>query len=123
MEIQFEPSINGRYEVSHGGVIPLFDVEGSQCRVTVPDGYTFDGASIPRFAWSLVGTPFAPELIMAACAHDWLCEHVTTYEQRVIADACFMARLAMDGVPYWRRAAMYLAVRFYARVIWSWRKA
>ena len=41
--------------------------------VVVPAGFIFDGASIPRFAWSLLGvTPYDPKIICAAVVHDWL---------------------------------------------------
>ncbi len=39
----------------------------------VPKGFIFDGASIPRLAWSVLGvTPFDPRIIEQACWHDWI---------------------------------------------------
>jgi len=42
-------------------------------RHIVPKGFEFDGESIPRVFWRLVGAPFTgcPH---AACVHDWYCE-------------------------------------------------
>ena len=41
-------------------------------RIIVPAGFTFDGASIPRAAWSVVGlTPGGP-ILAAATVHDLL---------------------------------------------------
>ena len=82
--------------------------------VEIPVGYRFDGASIPRFAWSVIGAPFDPSYCLAACVHDWYCEHsheIGDYQARVIGDAVFFAVLKKVGVPRWRRIAMYLAVR------------
>jgi hypothetical protein len=89
--------------------------------VTVPANYRFDGASIPRCLWSLIGSPFDPDLILAACVHDWYCDHTANcYPCRVIGDAVFFFLLTKAGVPRWRRVLMYLGVRlnsfwFYGR--------
>jgi hypothetical protein len=41
--------------------------------VSVPAGFIFDGASIPRVAWSILGvTPYDPKIFKAAIIHDWL---------------------------------------------------
>ncbi len=41
--------------------------------VDIPAGFIFDGASIPRFAWSLLGvTPYDPRVVTAAVIHDWM---------------------------------------------------
>lgn len=89
--------------------------------VTIPPGYRFDGASIPRCLWSLIGSPFEPSLMKAACVHDWYCEHTADcYQSRVIGDAVFFYLLTKAGVARWRRVLMYLGVRlnsfwFYGR--------
>lgn len=83
--------------------------------VVIPPGYVFDGASIPRVAWSIIGAPFEPDFVLAACIHDWYCEHsyeAGDYQARVIGDAVFFKLLAQAKVSLWRRMAMYLAVRF-----------
>lgn len=85
--------------------------------VEIPVGYRFDGASIPRFAWSIIGAPFEPDFCLAACVHDFYCEHsheLGDYQARVIGDAVFFALLAKAGVSQRRRALMYLAVRLYS---------
>lgn len=38
----------------------------------IPKGFVFDGASIPRVLWSLLGGPFHPRVIDASCVHDKL---------------------------------------------------
>jgi hypothetical protein len=89
--------------------------------VKIPAGYTFDGASIPKIAWLVVGSPFEPDFQLAACVHDWFCEHTADdYQSRVIGDATFFKLLTDANVPKWRRVLMYLGVRlnsfwFYGR--------
>lgn len=83
--------------------------------VTIPPGFRFDGASIPRCLWSLIGSPFEPDLMQAACVHDWYCEHTAgCYQSRVIGDAVFFYLLTRAGVPRWRRVLMYLGVRLHS---------
>lgn len=91
--------------------------------VIIPRGYAFDGASIPRALWWLIGSPFEPDLMLAACVHDWYCDHTSDcYQSRVIGDAVFFALLARAGVARWRRVLMYLGVRLHS--FWAYgRKA
>ena len=44
--------------------------------IIVPQGFWTDGASIPRFAWSIVGTPFESDYLQGAVLHDWLYHQV-----------------------------------------------
>lgn len=97
--------------------VVVADAHGISHRVEVPVGYRFDGASIPRLVWSLIGHPFDPTFALAACVHDWYCDISVIsgdYQTRVIGDAVFFALLARAGVPWWKRSLMYLAVRGYS---------
>lgn len=40
--------------------------------ITVPNGFISDGASIPKFLWSIVGSPWSGKYTQAAVLHDWL---------------------------------------------------
>lgn len=43
--------------------------------LTILDEFLFDGASIPRFAWTLINTyPFDPDIVADALGHDALYE-------------------------------------------------
>lgn len=95
-------------------------------RIAAP--FPFDGASVPRIFWSLI----APgDLLPAACAHDFLYQHggacppgsylvdgkiVTEPWSRRDADRLFGAIMRDYGVPPWRRAMAYRAVR-----VFGWR--
>jgi hypothetical protein len=85
-------------------------------------GDSWDGASIPRFFWSLFGHPLLAEYRWASLWHDRLCESSRTIEDRTIADAVFLRLLAAAGV--WRpfRMLMWAAVRIYGLTAWRWSK-
>ena len=101
-------------------------------RITLPGGvrvelyeYTgnsWDGASIPRWAWPVMGHPLAADVRNASYWHDRICEGSETPEDRMVADAVFLMMLRRSGVSRWRRWAMWAAVRFYAVVIWRVRR-
>ncbi len=42
---------------------------------SIPRGYTWDGASIPRFFWRLIGPKTSPDFLIPSMIHDVLCEH------------------------------------------------
>ena len=86
--------------------------------ICTPPGSSWDGASIPRWAWSIMGHPLAADVREASYWHDRLCEGGETPEDRMVADAVFLMLLRRSGVSRWRRWAMWLAVRFYAVFIW-----
>lgn len=86
----------------------------------VPYGFEWDGASIPRAAWSVLGyTPFHPDLMRASCVHDYL------YRERIgtrrAADALFRDLVIADGVPADTAALLYAAVRQFG--VHTWRDA
>ena len=81
-------------------------------------GDSWDGASIPRFMWSIIGHPLEEQFRWASFWHDRLCEQSTLWADRRLADAVLLVLLELYGVAYWRRTAMWLAVRLYA---WAWR--
>jgi hypothetical protein len=41
-------------------------------RITVPEGFISDGASVPRFAWTISGIRPVGLISAAALVHDWL---------------------------------------------------
>ena len=84
----------------------------------IPEGYSWDGASIPRWAWSIMGHPLEGDLRLPSLIHDWLCEHSATPADRMVADAISFLLLSRAGVSRWRRICLWAAVRFYALVIW-----
>ena len=51
------------------------------------EGNSWDGATIPRLCWSVMGHPLESDLRWASLWHDRLCEQTDTIEQRGFADA------------------------------------
>lgn len=84
----------------------------------VPKGFITDGASIPRIFWSLIGSPFTGLYRRAALIHDYF--YYTKLTPRWYADKIFLECMKDLGVSYWKRWAMWAAVR--AGAGWIWRK-
>jgi len=88
-----------------------------------PAGACYDGATIPRWAWSIIGHPFTEEFRFASLIHDEYCKHAKTYEDRRIGDSQFLYLLNLTSIhksriPRWKLKAMYLAVRLNSRFLW-----
>ena len=80
------------------------------CGVYVPDGYEFDGASIPRLFWGVIGCPFNPRFVKASLYHD-ICYSGLFKIDRLYADIGLRAMLRKAGVSRWRSYLMYGGVR------------
>ena len=112
---------------------------GSYRTVTVVLGFMFDGASIPRFIWPLIGHPLSSTVIRAAAIHDWLYsthrwdymgeslhELLSTHRRwdlgktitRAEADREFRDALKLDGTGLIRRWIMWAAVRVFGFMAW-----
>ena len=93
--------------------------EDSDEVVKVPKGFITDGASIPKFAWSIIGSPMG-KYSAAAVVHDFL-YHTKKYTRRK-SDAIFLEAMKVLGVPWWKRKVMWLSVRLVAWISWNKRK-
>ncbi len=96
--------------------------------ISIPEGFEFDLASIPRVIWWLAA-PF--ELSIAApLLHDFLYRFGGKPPEGSIAppreytrkeaDLLFRAVMEEEGVPAWRRVPAYHAVRWFA--VGGWRE-
>lgn len=85
--------------------------------IEVPAGFVYDGASIPRPLWWLIGSPFTGRYRRAALVHDYLyAVHGCSREE---ADRVFLEAMDEDRVPKWRRWAMYRGVRLGGAGPWA----
>ena len=93
--------------------------------IIVPEGFVYDGASVPRAAWSIV-RPFGRTL-RASVIHDWLYTvkriRYLTVDQ-ALADAIFREAMQVDAAPPWgvtwfQREGSYRAVRQFGREAWE----
>lgn len=96
---------------------------GVPLQISVPVGFICDGASSPRFAWSLTG--FLPRGIHdpAALVHDFLYTGKGKFRaqrySRHDADFIFYRMLLLCGVKKWHCALAYFAVRAAGWYYWN----
>ena len=94
--------------------------------VRVDAHFITDFASIPRFAWSIIGHPTG-RYGKAAVVHDWLYTHPADGlvarpvqpRSRKRCDQIFLEGMKVLGVGWWKRSTMYLAVRVGGRGGWK----
>ena len=90
----------------------ILSVETRFGRIDVPVSFLSDGASIPRWARRIVGSPFDLEYLAAAIIHDLLYRKGNPYGlTRAQADLVFRDLLWNTKVPRWKIPAFYAAVR------------
>jgi len=91
--------------------------------VIIRTGFLFDGASIPRAAWSIVGSPFQPEFEGPAMVHDHLYKtHRIAGDiliSRLEADKIFRELLRLNGVGLVHSQIIYRAVRLGGSFAWK----
>ena len=91
-----------------------------------PKNMIFDGASIPRLFWSLVGNPYSGPQRYAAVIHDaaykrcMACDDAKTPKDttRSEADKFFRQMLIARGATRLRAWLMWAAVRIFGRKAW-----
>lgn len=89
-----------------------FSVECGPTQHTVPVGTVFNGASIPRGAWTLLGTtPLEGSVLPAAIVHDDMCERVLRTSDEV--HKLFYFGLLASGVSRLNARVMYASVLAY----------
>jgi len=86
-----------------------------------PADFIYDGGSIPRFLWRLIGSPFTGKARKAYPIHDYeraealkiedvdRREEVIAYSDATLHDICEFV-----GVRRWRRRLMYVGIRAFA---------
>ena len=95
----------GNYQATSLGVV-----------VAVEAGFLFDGASIPRLFWRVIGHPMMGRPLPAVLLHDALyASHLT---DREMADMIFFDMLARNSVPLAKRWTMFYAVRACGGFAW-----
>ena len=87
-----------------------------QYRFKIRENYSFDGASIPRFFWRLIGSNTDNQFLIAALVHDVLCEnHRYVDYDRELSSKVFRALLIASGVSEIKANIMCTAVDTYQR--------
>lgn len=83
---------------------------------TVPKGYCWDGATIPRIFWRLIGSKTDNTFLIASLIHDVLCEnHAYIDNDRNFSSKILKSLLIVGGVNKIKAQTMYLAVDNFQR--------
>ena len=82
-------------------------------------GYQTDGASIPRIAWTLIGSPMDVPLLGPALCHDGLFSSQLTATHSE-SDWLFIRYMQMTGQINWaKRNMVWSQVRMWGWVVWN----
>ena len=84
--------------------------------IYVPEDFLTDGASIPKIFWSIIGGVLG-RYGAAAVLHDFL--YVEGIYTRRRSDKIFLEAMKVLKVSWWKRRAMYYAVRGFAWGPWK----
>ena len=88
---------------------------------SVKEGYCYDGASIPRLFWRLIGANTSAEFLVPSLIHDVLCEnHQYINNDRELSSRVFKALLIAAGVSELKANIMYEAVNLFQALFGDW---
>lgn len=124
-----------------------WDDDGRLFRITIPKGFVFDGASVPRICWTLTGLLPTGIHLGAACIHDYLYQKRGRLNQREVClrrldkntevreedkwlpvqgvwdrkqcDDMFLKVMKVAGETMWKAQTMYWAVRTFGAAAWD----
>ena len=104
--------------------VKLFDKEKNKTyEFCIPKGYCFDGASVPRFFWRVIGSNTDNKFLIAALIHDVLCEnHNYVDYDRKFSTKVFDALLKAGGVNSLKRFFMKNSVDIFQHFFCNWKE-
>lgn len=74
-----------------------------------PLGSIIDGASIPKFLWSIIGSPFVGKYRKPSIIHDYFC--ITKDKPSREVHELFCEMMEVEGVNYFPKKLMCFAVK------------
>ena len=92
-------------------------VESLGYSVTVKKEFDFDGASIPKWLWSIYGSPLNGNYVVASLIHDGL--YASQKVSKSVSDKIFLDVMKQSKVGYIKRTSMYLAVKMFGGKDWK----
>lgn len=97
--------------------VTLIDREKEKVyRFMIPKGYCYDGATIPRMFWRIIGSNTDNSFLIPALIHDIMCEHHEYVDSdRNFSSKVFRALLLASDVGKFKSQIMYLAVDGFQR--------
>ena len=103
-----------KLQLDHTGLATLLE-DYSRDGITVPTGFSCDGASIPRLCW--LWLPKWGRYYEAAIVHDW--NYHSKQLTRKQSDTLFLEQMLEDGVLKHRAYIMYACVRIWGKSRWK----
>lgn len=102
--------------------VALFDHKKNKVyKFTIPKGYCFDGASIPRIFWRIIGANTDNSFLIPALIHDVLCEnHNYIDNDRSFSTDVFNALLYASEVGKYKRFLMKNSVACFQTIFCHW---
>ena len=89
----------------------------------IPKGYCYDGASVPRFFWRVIGANTDNRFLIPALIHDVLCEnHHYVDNDRKFSTKVFNALLSVSEVFPFKRFLMKNSVDIFQKFFCKWEK-
>ena len=92
-------------------------VESLGYNITVKKGFDFDGASIPKWLWSIYGSPLNGNHVVASLIHDGL--YASQKVSKRVSDMIFLDVMKQSNVGYIKRTSMYLVVKLLGGKNWK----
>lgn len=104
--------------------VAIFDRKKEKCyKFTIKKDYVFDGASVPRFFWRIIGANTDNKFLIPALIHDTLCERKDIIDNdRELSTNVFNALLYTEDVNSFKRFLMKNSVAFYQTIFCKWEK-
>lgn len=93
--------------------------DGPTVCVKAPEGYEYDGATVPRIFWFVFERYGI--YVRACLPHDILYDR--RIGSKVVADGIMLEIMAAEGVPWYTRYPMFLAVLLWPPNIYYWCRA
>lgn len=103
--------------------VQLIDYQKNKSYIfTIPKGYCYDGASIPRLFWRVIGSNTDNRFLIPALIHDVLCEHHEYVDNdRRFSSNVFNALLESSEVYPLKRFFMKNSVDVFQKIFCRWR--
>ena len=95
--------------------------KNKQYEFSIPKGYCYDGASIPRIFWRIIGANTDNRFLIPALIHDILCEHHEYIDNdRSFSTVVFNTLLEASGVNRFKRFLMKNSVACFQTIFCKW---
>jgi len=83
--------------------------------IKINKGEKWNGASIPRILWPLIGSPFTPKLMVPSLVHDFMCKSKRGRRDKK-THKLFKKLLIANGVKKSVANTLYIGVRLWSLI-------